>query len=70
METVCLMSRVKDETVEKNVEIKGFRLYGDIQSALSQLIRTAFIPSDDMKFYVAVFSAIEARGIACSAKEN
>lgn len=45
-------------------------LYDDIPDTLSQLIRTAFIPGDDMKFYVADFSAIEARVIAWFAGEN
>ncbi len=45
-------------------------LYDDIPDTLSQLIRTAFIPKDGCKFYVADFSAIEARVIAWFAKEN
>jgi DNA polymerase len=44
-------------------------LYEDIPDTLSQLIRTAFIPADGMKFYVADFSAIEARVIAWFAGE-
>ena len=39
-------------------------LYEDIPDMLSQLIRTAFIPSEGKKFFVADFSAIEARVIA------
>lgn len=45
-------------------------LYDDIPDTLSQLIRTAFIPADGMKFYVADFSAIEARVIAWFAGED
>lgn len=45
-------------------------LYDDIPDTLSQLIRTAFIPKNGCKFYVADFSAIEARVIAWFAKEN
>jgi DNA polymerase len=45
-------------------------LYDDIPDALSQLIRTAFVPKPDYKFCVADFSAIEARVIAFLAKEN
>jgi len=45
-------------------------LYDDIPDTLSQLIRTAFIPKDACKFYVADFSAIEARVIAWFAKED
>ena len=45
-------------------------LYDDIPDTLSQLIRTAFIPKPGYKFYVADFSAIEARVIAHLAKES
>ena len=44
-------------------------LYDDIPDTLSQLIRTAFIPKDGCRFYVADFSAIEARVIAWFAGE-
>lgn len=44
-------------------------LYDDIPDTLSQLIRTAFIPSVDRTFFVADFSAIEARVIAWFAGE-
>lgn len=45
-------------------------LYDDIPDTLSQLIRTAFIPAEGKKFYVADFSAIEARVIAWFAGED
>lgn len=45
-------------------------LYGNVPDILSQLIRTAFIPSDGNKFVVADFSAIEARVIAWLAGEQ
>lgn len=45
-------------------------LYDDVPDALSQLIRTAFIPKQGYKFCVSDFSAIEARVIAFLAKEN
>ncbi len=45
-------------------------LYDDIPDTLSQLIRTAFIPAEGQKFYVADFSAIEARVIAWFAGEE
>ena len=45
-------------------------LYDDIPKVLSELIRTAFIPSKDKQFYVADFSAIEARVIAWLAGES
>lgn len=45
-------------------------LYDNVPDTLSQLIRTAFIPSDGHKFVVADFSAIEARVIAWLAGEQ
>lgn len=45
-------------------------VYGNIPDTLSQLIRTAFIPSKGNKFVVADFSAIEARVIAWLAGEQ
>lgn len=49
----------------------GLRMiYGNVPDTLSQLIRTAFIPSEGHKFVVADFSAIEARVIAWLAGEQ
>lgn len=45
-------------------------LYDDIPDTLSQLIRTAFVARPGYKFYVADFSAIEARVIAHLAGEE
>ena len=45
-------------------------LYEDIPDTLSQLIRTAFVPRDGMKFVVADFSAIEARVLSFLAGET
>ena len=45
-------------------------LYDDIPDTLSQLIRTAFVPREGMKFVVSDFSAIEARVLSFLAKEN
>ena len=45
-------------------------LYEDIPDTLSQLIRTAFIPSPGYKYYVADFSAIEARVLSFLAGEQ
>ena len=39
-------------------------LYDDVPDTLSQLVRTAFVPPEGKLFYVADFSAIEARVIA------
>ncbi len=45
-------------------------LYEDVPDTLSQLVRTAFIPPKGKLFYVADFSAIEARVIAWLAGEK
>ncbi len=45
-------------------------LYEDVPDTLSQLIRTAFVPREGAQFYVADFSAIEARVIAWFAGES
>jgi DNA polymerase len=45
-------------------------LYEDVPDTLSQLIRTAFTPEKDKRFFVADFSAIEARVIAWYAGES
>ena len=45
-------------------------LYSDIPRILSELIRTAFIPSENNRFIVSDFSAIEARVIAHLAGEK
>ena len=45
-------------------------LYGEPAHVFSELVRTAFIPSDDCRFIVTDFSAIEARVIAWLAGEQ
>lgn len=45
-------------------------LYDNVPNALSELIRTAFVPKQGKKFIVSDFSAIEARVIAWLAKEK
>lgn len=45
-------------------------LYEDIPDTLSQLIRTAFVPREGMKFVVSDFSAIEARVLSYLAGEK
>ena len=45
-------------------------LYDDVPDTLSQLVRTAFVPPEGKLFYVADFSAIEARVIAWFAGEK
>lgn len=57
--------------IVKKKNYEGLRMiYGNVPDTLSQLIRTAFIPSDGNKFVVADFSAIEARVIAWLAGEQ
>lgn len=59
----------RELTKKANTEMLEI-VYGDVQDTLSQLIRTAFIPSEERKFVVADFSAIEARVIAWLAGEE
>lgn len=59
----------RELTKKANTEMLEI-VYGDSQDTLSQLIRTAFIPSEGHKFVVADFSAIEARVIAWLAGEE
>lgn len=59
----------RDIVKSENYELMNM-LYDDVPDALSQLIRTAFIPKPGYKFCVSDFSAIEARVIAFLAKEN
>ena len=55
----------------KNGQYEGLGLiYDSVPDVLSQLIRTAFIPSENSRFIVADFSAIEARVIAWLANEQ
>ena len=57
--------------VVKSQDVDFLKLvYGNVSDTLSQLIRTAFIPSEGHKFVVADFSAIEARVIAWLAGEQ
>lgn len=44
--------------------------YGSVQQVLSELIRTAFVPSTGCRFIVSDFSAIEARVVAYLAGEK
>lgn len=45
-------------------------LWGNVSQTLSELVRTAFIPSEGCRFIVSDFSAIEARVIAYLAGEK
>lgn len=54
---------VRDLVKQGNFETLGL-LYDSVPDVLSQLIRTAFIPKAGCSFYVADFSAVEARVIA------
>ena len=62
------------DSARKLVKFKNYEglrmIYGNVPDTLSQLIRTAFIPSAGHKFVVADFSAIEARVIAWLAGEQ
>lgn len=63
------LSCARDLVKAKKIDVLRF-IYGNIPDTLSQLIRTAFIPSIGNKFVVADFSAIEARVIAWLAGES
>ncbi|MDE5917679.1 MAG: hypothetical protein K2G62_06105, partial [Oscillospiraceae bacterium] len=63
------LSAARNIVKKKNPEGLGM-LFGSVSDTLSQLIRTAFIPSKGNKFVVADFSAIEARVIAWLAGEE
>jgi len=55
----------------KERKVQGLKLvYGSVPDTLSQLIRTAFVPSEKNVFIVADYSAIEARVIAWLAGEQ
>lgn len=58
-------------TLVKQEKYKSLGLiYDSIPDLLSQLIRTAFIPKENCSFYVADFSAVEARVIAWLSGES
>ena len=56
-------------TLERKTEALRL-IYGNVPDVLSQLIRTAFVPTPGNRFIVADFSAIEARIIAWLAGEK
>jgi DNA polymerase bacteriophage-type len=63
------LSHARECVKEKKVDALKL-IYGNVPDTLSQLIRTAFIPSEGHTFLVADFSAIEARIIAWLAGEH
>lgn len=68
-------NKLKDLDLARNLLKEGQyetleMLFDSVPDVLSQLIRTAFIPSDNSRFIVADFSAIEARVIAWIAGEK
>jgi DNA polymerase len=66
MKDLDLCRAIVKNSVTEAVEL----IYGNVTDVLSQLIRTAFIPSKGRKFGVIDFSAIEARIIAYLANEH
>jgi len=63
------LSYARELVKSKKIDAIKF-IYGNIPDTLSQLIRTAFIPTTGNIFVVADFSAIEARVIAWLAGES
>jgi DNA polymerase len=63
------LSHARDCVKVKKVDALKL-IYGNVPDTLSQLIRTAFIPSHNNIFLIADFSAIEARVIAWLAGEQ
>jgi DNA polymerase len=63
------LSHARDCVKKKKVDVLKL-IYGNVPDTLSQLIRTAFIPTDNNVLLVADFSAIEARIIAWLAGEQ
>ena len=68
-------NKLKDLDLARRLLIEGKYetielLFSSVSEVLSQLIRTAFIPSENCRFIVADFSAIEARVIAWLAGEK
>jgi DNA polymerase len=64
-----LLAYARQLVVARNVAMLKF-VYGNVPDTLSQLIRTAFVPSEGRTLLVADFSAIEARVIAWLAGEQ
>lgn len=64
-----MLEMARDLVKSKDVDMLKM-IFGNIPDTLSQLIRTAFIPSPGNKLMVADFSAIEARVIAWLAEEK
>lgn len=63
------LDHARDCVINRNIGALKI-VYGNIPDTLSQLIRTAFIPSEGRTFVVSDFSAIEARVIAWLAGEQ
>jgi len=63
------LGHARDCVKEKKIDALKF-VYGNIPNTLSELIRTAFIPSEGNVLLISDFSAIEARVIAWLAGEQ
>ncbi len=66
---IKILGHARESTKARKIDTLKI-VYGNIPDTLSQLIRTAFIPSEGRTFIVADFSAIEARVIAWLAGEQ
>lgn len=63
------LSHARELVKEKKVDALKL-IYGNVPDTLSQLVRTAFVPSEENVLLVSDFSAIEARVIAWLAGEQ
>ncbi|WP_337191377.1 DNA polymerase [Virgibacillus salexigens] len=63
------LGHARELTQEKKIDALKL-IYGNVPDTLSQLIRTAFIPTNGHKLLISDFSAIEARVIAWLAGEQ
>lgn len=66
---IHLLDEAREDAIR--LDLETFEMFwGNVPDTLSQLIRTAFIAPSGTVFHVADYSAIEARVLACLAREE
>lgn len=66
---IHMLDEAREDAV--NMDLGTFEMFwGNVPDTLSQLIRTAFVAPKGTVFHVADYSAIEARVLACLAREE